>query len=364
VIFQQRGIDGARDRVQGCPQCNRCHRPVTDNAYLCLHCTHTLETLLGNTKALVDEWTATYTRQGKSEQIGARTASTAIPWNDDASKAMTALRATLTTSAMLIHSERVYDDVGPYCNQCRHPSCQRFRTMRLPRTDATSSDADASVTISRWLLHHTEWLRHHPAAPQALDDIKRATADINHVMDNRAERRYAGPCMAEYRHDDCECACHRGRFCDLDDACWDRHVPHENTEPFEADACCLVELYARPDLDVIVCRSCKTPHNVAARQGWLLEQAQDQLMQAEHIGRALASLGKAVTPDMIRGYALRKRIIPHGWKVINSDDGAQRKIPLYRVGEVIAVVHQIAVENERKQTVRERKKALKERVAS
>lgn len=313
------------------PDCNRCARPVADNAYLCTSCGQHLEKQLAEIPTLIHDIEVTYTRGSTSENVGARSASTALPWSENASVAIADLRAVLTVWARLIHDES-----------------HSKRAQQLPRADERHPDGEASIIISRWLLWHVEFLRHHHAGPQALADIGDAIGEVNHAMDIAAERRYLGPCWSEYRHGDCECPCHRGRGCELDDACFDRHVAGDDEPDLEPDACCLVELYAPRDVDVFVCRSCKTPHNVEKRQSWLLKRSEDQLGNAEFVGRALAGLGSAVTPVMIRGYAARGRLAAHGKDVKGRD--------LYRVGDVSALVHQIAVETERKAVAREAKR--------
>lgn len=308
----------------GHPECSTCTRPVTDNAYLCPLCTKDLERHLSEIPALVGELAVTYTRSTRSGDgsSGSKSAQTALPWSERASEALDDLMTCLSTWCQLVDKEKHAD------------------RRALPHDDPLSK--------SRWLLWHLEWLRHHESSPRALDELARCTAAINHVMDLKADRVYAGPCKSEYHHGNCDCPCHRRGRCN-GAQCWDIHQPTD-TE-VTADACCLVEIYAKPTADVVVCRSCKTPHNVTDRRAWLLTQAEDQLAHAELIGQALASMGEAVTPDMIKGYATRGRIAPHGHRII---EGKQRA--LYRVGDVIAVVREIEMERDRKASAKAAKK--------
>jgi hypothetical protein len=230
---------------------------------------------------------------------GSKSAETAVPWSDKASKALDRLMNTLTTWVRLIVEER------------------GDRGLIAPHDDALS--------VSRWLLWHVGWLRHHKAAAQALTDIERAIDEIDQVMDLHVERWYAGTCRAEYIAVD----------------------EHEA----EADACCAVELFVKPNETAKVCWNCGTKHDVEARRKWLLAKAEDQLAHMELIGRALASMGEAVTPSQIRGYAFRGRIVAHGV------DRKGRE--LYRVGDVVQVVRDNADEQARRAEKREATKARK-----
>jgi hypothetical protein len=277
--------------------CSACDRPVGDNAYLCQTCTGDLEKLLGDIPNLVGDLVVTYTRQSRTtdRSSGSKSAETSVPWSDRASKALDRLMNALTGWVRLIIEERA------------------GVTLIEPHDDALS--------VSRWLLWHVGWLRHHTAAAEALNDFERAVAEINDVMDLRAERWYAGTCRAEYVA--------------VDEA------------GGEHDACCAVELYVKPKDTVKLCRNCGTKHDIEARRKWLLAKAEDQLAHMELIGRALASMGEAVTPSQIRGYAFRGRIVAHGL------DRKGRE--LYRVGDVVQVVRENAAEQARKAAKREAK---------
>jgi hypothetical protein len=284
-----------RHRVTTTTDCSACDRPVGDNAYLCQTCTSDLEKLLGDVPNLVGDLAVTYTRQSRTTERsgGSKSAETAVPWSDRASKALDRLMNTMTGWVRLITEERA------------------GVALIKPHDDALS--------VSRWLLWHVGWLRHHTAAPEALSAMEAAVDEINQVMDLHVERWYAGTCRAEF-------------------------IAVDQNQA-EADACCAVELYVKPKAAVLVCRNCGTKHDVEARRKWLLAKAEDQLAHMELIGRALASMGEAVTPSQIRGYAFRGRIVAHGV------DRKGRE--LYRVGDVVQVVRENAAEHARKAEKRE-----------
>lgn len=269
--------------------CDRCHQPVHDNAHLCRGCGDKLAKLIGDIPALVTDLIVTYTRQSRSERLVGRSATSPLFWSEPARRALDHLHATLVAWVRLIVAERGLE----------------HWPVNVPSA------------MSGWLLHHIDWIRHHPAATQAFDEIRAAVRDLERVMDTHNERWYAGPCRAEY-------------------------TTHPDTD--DVDACCLVDLYAKPNAPTVECRNCHTIHDVPSRREWLLNAAEDQLAHAELIGRALASMGEAVTPAMVRGYALRKRIIGHGL------DRQGRE--LFRVGDVIEVVRQIEVERSRRDALK------------
>lgn len=264
--------------------CLTCTRPVTDNAYLCRLCGDRIAKELGNIPALLDELTVTYIHAGKGDTIASRAATHGLPWSEAAREALDALSVVLTglIAALLdIHG------------------------ATPPATDPASQ--------ARWLLNRVDWIRRLPNANQTLDALIRCGKDINYAMDLHAERWYAGPCRAEYVLD-----------------------PVHADDDVDPDACCLAELYAKPGAVTVVCRQCRHTHDVAARRDWLLKQAEDQLAHAELIGRALASMGEAVTPAAIRGLAFRGRIVQHGVDRYGR--------PTYRVGDVVEVVRDIEIE--------------------
>lgn len=324
------------------PACSACSQPVTDNAYLCRRCTDDLKRLLGDPNVplepgeprkgepnrsatipqLVGDLVVTYTRQSRSDRSGgSKSAETALNWSDKASDALDVLINALVNDVRIVQEQRYVEEIeGPDCGDCRHRTCgmvRKLRMMQTPHNDALS--------LSRWLLWHVGWLRHHIEAGDILAELDRCANEINHVMDLHAERWFAGQCRAEYIHVD------------------DRDG--------ETDACCAVELYAKPKATSIVCRNCGTKHVVEERRKWLLAKAEDQLAHMELIGRALASMGEAVTPSQIRGYAFRGRIIAKG------TDRKGRE--LFRVGDVVQVVRDNAAEQARKAATREAKQARK-----
>ena len=276
------------------PQCQSCARPVTDQAYLCGSCGDKIARSLGDIPALVADLAVTYTRQAKGDTQFGHSANTALPWSEKASEALEQLRTVLTAWVA-----RLLEQHGG-----NHPGAN-------------------PTLMARWLSCRVDWIRRHPSALSALDEIDYATSEINYVMDLHAERWYAGTCREVYDHPETD---------DDDAPVW--------------PACCLAELYVKPGSEQHACHRCKKIHDVDARRDWLLKIAEDRLFHAELIGRALAAMGEAVTPAMIRNYADRGRIVAHGLD--------RKGRPTYRVGDVVEVVRTIALEK----SARDAKRAI------
>lgn len=153
--------------------------------------------------------------------------------------------------------------------------------------------------LGPWLAAQVAWLRQQPDGPDAIDEMTAALRHALHVIDRPADRKYAGPCTATTINPD-------GLATDCDG-----------------------ELYARPNATTIPCPSCGAEYDVNDRRAWLLEQAQDMLLPATELARAVDGLGVAITGAMIRGWVHRGRLLAHR-------DGWGR--PVYRVGDVLELV--------------------------
>lgn len=293
----------SKHRTRNAPakaDCQICTRPITDHAVICTLCGDTIAGLLGDIPALLDDLAVTYMHAGRGDPIITRSSDHGLPWSEAASEALVALHRCLTDWTVAV---------------------QQRNGGRLPLA--------SPVSQSRWLLNRIDWLRHHPNAVAAYDQLHSTTADITSVMDVKAERWYAGPCRAEYVAD-----------------------PDADDGSGENDACCLVELYVKPGAQTHTCHGCKSVHDIPLRREWLLKEAEDCLFHAELIGRALASLGQQVTPEAIRGYVFRGRLVSHG-----VDRNGRET---YRVGDVIEIVQQIAEEKIRRDERRRAKEARRE----
>lgn len=233
------------------------------NATICGACSAELGRALQSVRWLAAELETTLSRQTSKTGSG-RSAETPLPFDPRASDAAHALRSTLVAWTRVLAEQT--GDPWP------EDSCER---------------------MAAWLSERLSWLVSHPAAVEAHGEILAAVRGAERVVDRAADRRYVGPCGAEL--DD-------GGTCDLD-------------------------LYARPDAAQVTCRACGTAWDVRWRLDRLLDVAEDTLAHAALVAQALTRLGTPVTPERIRKWRARGRLVPHG------HDGRGR--PLYRIGDVI-----------------------------
>lgn len=154
----------------------------------------------------------------------------------------------------------------------------------ISEQDNLAQPADTLEAMARWLLARHAALCGYPAAEEAVDQICAAVRNAERAIDRPAERWFAGPCS------------------------------------------CGTDLYAKPGAPVVTCRDCGLTYDVADRRKWLLEASEDQLAYGALIAHALTTMGQPVTPERIRTWAARGRIIAHG-----TDP---RGRPQYRVGDV------------------------------
>lgn len=145
------------------------------------------------------------------------------------------------------------------------------------------------LRLAQYLLEHVRDLLTDPAAGQCADEISDIRRRAQRAIDKPVQQVFAGPC-------------------DL----------------------CDVDLYAHPSKAEVECRNpeCGAVYGIEERRRWLLGKAEDQLLPATEMSRALSGLlQKPITGSMLRGLAFRGRITAH--PPIKKNGPA-----LYKVGEV------------------------------
>jgi hypothetical protein len=248
-----------------------CGRPVTD-AYVCTDCATRAERALGEVNWLLHELDLVLTRQtARSEHVGGHSPDRPLAFAWDAADLRWALENTVTTWARVILTEK-------------------------PKVSDPSGLSTGLVAA--WMTGQVEWLRHHPAGHEAVDEITACVAKATRAVDVRPARIYAGPCTA---------------------ANGDRQCGHD--------------LYADPSSAVVTCPACRARYDVAERRAWLMDSARDHLATAREASRLCWTLlGDLVTTAMIRGYVHRGKLAPHGKRVEGGKEAA-----LFRIGDVIDV---------------------------
>lgn len=306
------------------PTCS-CGRPVKDQAYICAGCTDRLSRALGDVPALFAEVETTRLRQSRTggRPIGSvsRTADKPLPWDQRASEALSELRTALVRQVLHVTEERGTSlgvsayAFGPACAYCsqqayireKHPSC----VLVINGAKLAQGPADTLEAMSQWLLGQMEWIRHQPDAAEAVREIGQTVHRIGVVIDSAQERVYAGPCQSE-----------------------------QSAEGDLGERCCLGEMYANKGASAVTCPNCRYSHDFATRRRWLLEQVEDQLVNAAWMASALTSLDTPVTAERIRKWAERGRIEAKGVDIHGR--------PTYRVGDCLDLLADDAAREERK----------------
>lgn len=253
---------------------DECERPVPDTSFVCPRCGDRLAALLGLVPGILDDLDDVIRRQVRfTDNPGARTTERPLPYNPAASEVRAVLDGTLIFWTTSIGEVRGH------------------RTGTSP------------LLMADYLERHVPWLRAQASGPEAFDELSAAIRQARRATDRPADRHYLGKCSAT---------------CVLSDI--------EGGGVFVCDA----DLFARDGDEVATCRACGADYPVADRRRWLLEQADDQLLPARELARAIDGLGVPLTAGMVAGMKRRRRILPHGV----TPDGRD----LFRVGDVRAVV--------------------------
>ena len=156
--------------------------------------------------------------------------------------------------------------------------------------------------LARWMSSRIADIDSDPLAGTLADEIGYARVLGRRTIDKPAESLYAGPCDQ-----------------------------------------CSSDLYAHPAAAEIECRDCAAAYRVETRRAWLLAQAEDHLLTAAEMSRALPGLlphdqhgrEQYLTAAMIRGWAHRGRLFKHPPHPTRPND------PLYRVGDVRTLANTI-----------------------
>lgn len=223
-----------------------CGHPVADG-YVCQSCAYRLERALGDVPALADELEVVLIRQARfGEHEGRRSAETPLPFNPTASEIGWVLQNTFSTWCRLIAEER----------------------------GRTLPDRGTSASLACWLLAHVEWLRHHRAGPEAVDEMISAVNQVRRVIDRPPEKVYAGPC-----------------------------------------ADCGGDMYGRVGAVTVECRPCGLEYDVAQMQDWMRKQVYGRNVTAREGAALLSRFGLEVTQGTIDKWHFRGRIANHGHDV-------------------------------------------------
>jgi hypothetical protein len=284
-----------------------CGRPV-QGATLCATCTTTLDQAIANIAAHwtdLDNVRAKLTRYGgqggRGDTLPIDPRFARYVWVDT--------RATLTTTVALLRFE-----------PCGDPDC-KITALHAHAPEPLSAVPDGTAlldavqnTITTWVrvVHDhwpsrplpidrvpacCQWLLWYPSlircadfGPEILDELTHLELQLRGFVDRPADKWYAGRC------DQCE-----------------------------------RDLYAKTGATTVTCRECDLEYDVEARRAWLLKAAEDYLVNATDLARAVSWLGgEPLTAQRVWQWAKRGRIAVKGHEMTGG-----RLLPMYRLGDAL-----------------------------
>jgi hypothetical protein len=154
-----------------------CDHPITD-AWVCQRCAHQLERALGDIPAVVHQLNLTLAKQTRYADRNERGGNEQpLPMDPAASAASSDLLAHLVAWVRLIAETRgIPLPAAPIYNPGGNPGLN---------------------SMSRWMLAHVEWLRHHEAGADCVDEITSDMRVARRVIDvpaNKTKFAVPGPC--------------------------------------------------------------------------------------------------------------------------------------------------------------------------
>lgn len=267
--------------------CDHCQDRAVADASVCGPCGRRLAQELRSIAALVPDLDLALAKQTAFGDRGLARPSAGPPplaYSPAVSEVMWRLRNTLTSWARVVLEEKPARE-----ETSETPLAGPEWPLGAPDTPPQVSQPIPTQKIALWLSWQVEWIRHHPAAAEAFDELHDAARCAHHVIDRPAERTYAGPCDQ-----------------------------------------CGQDLYAKPGAAAVACSACEAKYDLHRRREWLLAAVEDTLATASEISRALTRLDAPITADSITSYAYRGRLTPH------TRNRAGKA--LYRVGDVLDLI--------------------------
>jgi hypothetical protein len=167
-----------------------CDHPVTD-AWVCQRCAHALERALGDIPAVIHQLNLTLAKQTRYADRNERGGNEQpLPMDPLASEAIGQLRAHLVQWASFIQDERAWVKTMRFWTWT-----WTERGHTIPIVETLSRPANLDI-LSRWMLHHVEWLRHHEAGKDAVEELTGDMRTARRVIDVPANRTTfpVGPC--------------------------------------------------------------------------------------------------------------------------------------------------------------------------
>lgn len=304
--------------------CAWCTRPDPSGGVVCLDCYRPVGKALRDLIRVAGEPEVNIARQARyGDRDGPRSSEPPIPVDLEASSAAWAAAHVVVTWMDHVATvrgvplpKRLRRPVGPLCagasgavlnGRCGHPSCDAVLRHQPEHPVAAAA---------RFLVDQLPWLRRSPDAADAGEELLGAAAAVTRLIENPADRWYAG-------------------------TCW------EPTDG-DPDRRCQTELYARPGVTWVRCPGCQTVHQTGPRIRMLLDEARDVRGTATQLATAAARLGRPCTPGQLRAHAKRGRLLPATVALPDEVEGPQEvdrdewNRPRYRFGDVLTLLDELA----------------------
>ena len=129
----------------------------------------------------------------------------------------------------------------------------------------------ATADALRYIAGNVTFLSHHRDAEEAFDELEHICSLVDTAIDSRPPQVYAGPCDV-----------------------------------------CRRDMYAKEGAPDVECHLCHLTYPMEFRREYLLDKVVDQLANAATIAGAVTKLGEDVTPEDIRKWAERGRLLGNG----------------------------------------------------
>jgi hypothetical protein len=274
-----------------------CGRPTKGDA-ICPGCAYSLQTALGDISSYWCDLDTVKGRQTRYGSSGGRGGDKPLPvdarflgWDADGSRLQEAVKSTMATWARMVLEERAVF-TGPTHPACLHLSCSKLNRSRPPHDNVPS--------VCRYLLGHADWIKTQYWAPEILDELTYTAEQLRRMVDRPPDKLFVGYCT------ECDQA-----------------------------------LHAKVGAPQTQCQTCEKVYDVEASRDTMWLEAQDKLGTAAEISRAISWLGQTpITADRIYKWVERKRLTERGHVTYRG-----REVPIYRIGDVAALVQ--ASENQK-----------------
>jgi hypothetical protein len=175
--------------------------------------------------------------------------------------------------------------------------------LRMPLNWGAVDARDQLLIDVAFIGDDIDQLRSHVKVAELVSNLGKSVKEAYRVIDRARDRQYLGVCNYE-----------------------------------EDGAVCHAELWAKPKVTSVRCTQCEFVHDVAERQEWLLDQAEDLIVTPREASRYVGAVGGiTVGHQRIRNYLDRGQLTERP-----SHDGSKR----FRFGDLLAILRRDATRHD------------------